>query len=109
MLTSLHSAVVVVDRDLSVRAWNDAATELWGLRQEEVHGHHFLNLDIGLPAERLGKPIRACLESGERQAITLEATNRRGKPITCSITCNPLRGHGGELGGVILVMDAMEA
>ena len=40
--------------------------DLWGLRNEEVKGQNFLNLDIGLPVENLRADIRACL-SGERQ------------------------------------------
>ena len=62
----------------------------------------------GYSVEQLSKPIRACLESGERQAITLEATNRRGRAITCSVTFNPLRDLGGGIDGVILVLDATE-
>jgi two-component system, chemotaxis family, CheB/CheR fusion protein len=108
VLTSLHSAVVVVDRELSVLVWNESAAELWGLREDEVRGAHFLNLDIGLPVEQLSKPIRACAETGEGQEVTLDATNRRGKPIRCTIVCAPLRGPIGEIDGVILVMDATE-
>jgi two-component system, chemotaxis family, CheB/CheR fusion protein len=108
VLTSLHSAVAVVDRDLSVLVWNEAATELWGLREDEVRGEHFLNLDIGLPVEQLSKPIRACAETGDRQEVTIEATNRRGRRITCAITFNPLRYRADEVDGVILVMDATE-
>jgi two-component system, chemotaxis family, CheB/CheR fusion protein len=51
VLGSLGAAVAVVDRDLQVTAWNDAAFELWGLRLDEVLGKHFLNLD-NRPARR---------------------------------------------------------
>ena len=67
-----------------VRKWNHRAEDLWGLRADEVLRKNFLNLDIGLPVERLGHPIRACL-AGEAEVldVTLDATNRRGRPIRC--------------------------
>jgi two-component system CheB/CheR fusion protein len=62
ILTSLRSAVVVLDRESDIRIWSRKAEELWGLRGEEVEGVAFQNLDIGLPVERLKAPIRACIE-----------------------------------------------
>ena len=53
ILRSLDAAVIVVDREMRVTAWNDGAHELWGLAADEVQGEHFLNLDIGLPVEEL--------------------------------------------------------
>jgi len=49
ILTSLRSAVAVVDRDLHVRKWSRRAEDLWGMRSDEVLQKNFLNLDIGLP------------------------------------------------------------
>ncbi len=106
ILGSLSSGVVVLDRDMAVRIWNDQAADLWGLRADEVDGHHFLNLDIGLPVDRLRAPIRACLSgqsSGEQ--LTLAAVNRRGRQITCLVTISPLKADTHERDGVILVMD----
>src|SRR2546423_6859690 len=58
ILTSLRSAVIVIDRELRVHVWNPEAAELWGLRADEVRGAHFFNLDIGLPVAELQHPIR---------------------------------------------------
>ena len=44
---------------------------LWGLREQEVRGKHFIGLDIGLPTERLKQPINSCL-TGDRERIELE-------------------------------------
>lgn len=106
VLTSLKSGVVVVDRELKVLAWNEQAQELWGLRESEVSGQHFLNLDIGLPVEQLKPAIRGCL-NGESATdiVTLDAINRRGKPIRCGVTCTPLRGGDEGLRGAILMME----
>ena len=53
ILVSLGAGVVVLDEELRVRAWNEQAAELWGLRPDEVQGQHFANLDIGLATDRL--------------------------------------------------------
>jgi two-component system, chemotaxis family, CheB/CheR fusion protein len=111
ILTSLRSAVAVVDRDLHVRKWSRRAEDLWGMRSDEVVRKNFLNLDIGLPVDRLRAPIRACL-NGEASALdlTLDATNRRGRPIQVHVTCMPLGVGTPEEPprGVILLMEEMD-
>ena len=110
ILTSLRSAVAVVDRDLHVRKWSQRAEELWGLRSEEVLLKNFLNLDIGLPVERLRAPIRATLTGeGDATDLTLDATNRRGRPIVVRVVCTPLAPAGGaDPRGVILLMEELD-
>ncbi|RYZ67926.1 MAG: PAS domain S-box protein [Proteobacteria bacterium] len=84
ILSSLRVGVVVLDHDLHVRIWNHRAEDLWGMRQDEVVGKHFLNLDIGLPTERLRLPIRACVAGDvDQHEMVLEAVSRRGKAIAC--------------------------
>src|SRR5207245_2532165 len=61
ILTGLEVGVVVVDPKLQVLAWNHRAEDMWGLRSDEVQGRHFMNLDIGLPVEKLLQPVRAVL------------------------------------------------
>jgi two-component system, chemotaxis family, CheB/CheR fusion protein len=107
ILTSLRGAVVMLDRELHIRKWNPRAEDLWGLRPEEVQGRNFLNLDIGLPVDRLKAPIRSCL-AGEREFIelALDAINRRGKPVHLKVTCTPLAGPDmKDPQGVILLME----
>jgi two-component system CheB/CheR fusion protein len=106
VLAGLQGGVAVLDRELRVLAWNGSAEELWGLRKEEVSGKHLLNLDIGLPVERLRPALRSCLSNGgERSMLTLDAVNRRGRTIRCEITCTPLRGPDDEVRGAILLME----
>jgi two-component system CheB/CheR fusion protein len=107
ILSSLSSAVVVVDRDLAVRGWNKGARELWGLIEDEVQGKHLLNLDIGLPVEQLRSPIRKVLAGEEQAPFTLPALNRRGRQIEARVTATPLRSAG-DIRGAILMMDAVE-
>jgi two-component system CheB/CheR fusion protein len=110
ILTSLRSAVAVVDRDLHVRKWSRRAEDLWGLRSDEVIQKNFLNLDIGLPVERLRAPIRACLaDEAEFLDLTLDATNRRGRAVQVRVICTPLTTPQLETArGVILVMEELD-
>ncbi|HEX6966638.1 MAG TPA: CheR family methyltransferase [Gemmatimonadaceae bacterium] len=109
ILMSLRGGVVVLDRELKVLIWNSQAEDQWGLRGDEVIGKHFLNLDIGLPVEQLGRPLRACLSTDAVQTTTtVDATNRRGKPITCDVTCMPLVGPRFEVRGAILIVESRD-
>ena len=101
--------VVVVDRDLQVQAWNEAATELWGVRADEVHGAHFLNLDIGLPVGELSRAIRETMKSGEPREVTVDAHDRRGRAIRCRVRTTPLDGSDPGVDGAMLVVDTESA
>ena len=107
VLGSLRGAVVVLDPELRVEVWNEKATDLWGVRDEEVRGMHFMMLDIGLPVQALAKPIRACLSGeSEGETLSLDAINRRGKSISCDVTCMPMRrASGDDVRGVIVLME----
>jgi len=106
ILTGLEVAVIVVDPNLQVLAWNHRAEDLWGLRASEVQGRHLMNLDIGLPVEQLRQPVRAVLaKETERVELTLECRNRRGRMIRCPIRCTPLTSGTGEMLGAILLME----
>jgi two-component system CheB/CheR fusion protein len=105
ILSGFRGGVVVLDRDLMVLVWNQRAEELWGLRADEVREKHFLNLDIGLPVEKLRPAMRASLAGEPAPPVEVDAVNRRGKSFRCQVTCTPLRGADGEARGVILLME----
>ncbi len=109
ILSSLRSAVVVVDQDMRIEIWNRRAEELWGLRQDEVRGKSLMALDIGLPTEQLHGTIKACLGGEERKEVTLEAVNRRGRPIRCSVSCTRLAGESSTRGTVVVVREVETA
>jgi two-component system CheB/CheR fusion protein len=109
VLTSLEAGVAVVDQDMRVRMWNRRAEDLWGLRSCEVLGQHFLNLDIGLPVDRLRPVVRSALgTSGSADEITVDAVNRRGRDVVVRVACTPLRNlDGGLIGqGAIIMMES---
>ena len=95
----------MLDEELRVLVWNQRAEDLWGVRQDEVQGQHFLNLDIGLPVGQLRHTIKACLNGENGSEVAVDAINRRGKPIRCQVTCTPLAGPDKEARGVILMME----
>src|SRR5581483_11370371 len=45
ILAGLDVAVIVVNSDLTVLAWNHRAEDLWGLRGDEVQGRQLMTLD----------------------------------------------------------------
>ncbi|MEO7716788.1 MAG: CheR family methyltransferase [Capsulimonas sp.] len=105
VLSSMHGAVVVMNREVEVQSWNSKAEELWGLSAKEVQGKHFFSLDIGLPVDQLKQSIHACLAGGVTSfEDVIEATHHQGKAITFKLTCTPLV-DGEDLCGVIMVME----
>ena len=101
----LDGAITVFDPDLRVLVWNPGAEDLWGVRQEEVRGQHFLNLDIGLPVDQVLPALRAAMggENGTESTV-IQATNRRGRTVVCRVTCSPLLDSDRTLRGAIMVV-----
>ena len=109
ILSSLEAAVVVLDRDLTVRVWTRQAQNLWGLRHDETVGHHLLNLDSGLPTAQLHPWLRAVI-AGQEPAVVgqrLRAVDRRGRTIDLRITVSALQADGdvSPTGALLLMED----
>jgi two-component system, chemotaxis family, CheB/CheR fusion protein len=101
----LGGAVAVLDPDLRVLVWNHGSEDLWGVRQDEVQGQHFLSLDIALPVDQVHPALRQAMtaEDGSHSTV-VQATNRRGKSIRCRVTCSPLVGTDRIVRGTIVVV-----
>ena len=110
VLGSFRAGVVVVDQALRVLAWNSAAEDLWGIRQDEVKGQHLLNLDIGLPVSELHPLLRRQVsEDGPpHDTVELAAVNRRGRPVQVRVTVSSFSQRAGERGGAVILMDPTE-
>jgi two-component system CheB/CheR fusion protein len=105
ILAGLEVGVVVVDPRVQVIAWNHRSEDMWGLRADEVQGRYLMNLDIGLPVERLNPPIRVVLsQDTTHRELSLDCVNRRGRSVRCDIRANPLLSQSGEILGVILLI-----
>ena len=111
VLTSLRGGVAVLDADLRIEVWNERASELWGLRADEVRGQSFLALDIGLPVHDIARALRTCLAGDSREEkLSVTAVSRRGRTIGCRVTCTPLRSALDALPrGVIIVTEEIPA
>ena len=106
VLTSIRGGVVVIDTDQRVLVWSRGAQDLWGLREDEVVGKHFMALDIGLPVADLKPSIRKSLNAQESTQLDMKATNRRGRAVTCHVMVSPLKGRQDDgARGVLLVME----
>jgi len=106
ILASMGIAIVVVDGQQQVRIWNRQAEQLWGTRADEAVGEHVLNLDIGMPLDRLGQPIRETLAGATDDGrVVVNATDRRGRAFKCRVTLMPLAQRGSEPTGVIVLME----
>jgi two-component system CheB/CheR fusion protein len=108
ILGSIDSGVVVLDRELRIEAWNPSAFELWGLRSEEVVGTHFMNLDIGLPVEKLRAAFRDSLNGEQMHQVSVSAVNRLGRAVECTLNIAPWRNAARDVTGLIVMMEADE-
>jgi two-component system CheB/CheR fusion protein len=110
VLGSFRAGVVVVDQALRVLAWNAAAEDLWGIRQDEVKGQHLLNLDIGLPVSQLHPLLRRQVadDGPPHDSVELDAVNRRGRPVQVRVTVSSFSQRPDERGGAVILMDPIE-
>jgi two-component system CheB/CheR fusion protein len=105
ILGNLGLAVIVLDHEQRVQLWNDTATDLWGLRESEAQGEHFLSLDTGFPMAELSGPVRSALsEKAESVELSVDAVNRRGRAFTCEVRVLPLADAVGTNYGAMLLM-----
>jgi two-component system CheB/CheR fusion protein len=110
ILTALRVGVVVVDKDQLVQVWNAQSADLWGLRPDEVEGRHLMGLDIGLPLEHV-KPILVDVLAGREDGMEVDvpARDRRGRDITCRVSCIPMRDGEAEISGAIVLVEEVVA
>lgn len=106
VLGSLRAAVIVVSAEFVVQVWNWQAEDLWGLREHETVGHHLLNLDSGLPTERLKPLIREVLaDPAAVGEVMLDAINRRGRPVRLRATVTALVNGDDRSSGALIVLE----
>ena len=109
ILTSLGIGVIVLDQRQNIEVWNGHAEDLWGVRAREAEGDHIMSLDIGLPVDRLRKPLKAVMNGSTREDLELEATDRRGKAFRCRVTVVPLALTGKDSKGAVILAERLPA
>ncbi|SDD54430.1 two-component system, chemotaxis family, CheB/CheR fusion protein [Geodermatophilus telluris] len=107
VLSSFRAGVVVVDSELQVLAWNAAAEDLWGVREDEAVGQYLLNLDIGLPVSQLHPMLRRQVggDGPAHETVELGAVNRRGRPVRVRVTISEFAPAPGRRSGAVVLMD----
>ncbi len=106
ILGSIRLGAVTVDQELRILTWNRRAEEFWGVPSAEAVGQFLLNLDIGLPVERLKQPLREVLERGRRQSeLFLPSVLHDGRPCHVRIILSPLLMPDGGCSGVSILME----
>jgi two-component system, chemotaxis family, CheB/CheR fusion protein len=108
ILTGLGAAVVVLDGDFRVLAWNATAEAMWGLEFEDVRDRSFLGLDLGFPIDELRTNIGTCLKGAGPNEVMLSAVDRRGQRIRCRVRCKPLPEVAGNQQGVLLLLEEQQ-
>jgi two-component system CheB/CheR fusion protein len=105
LANSVNLGMVVVNREMQVVVWNQAAEELWGLRSEETIGSVLTSLDMGLPLDDI-KPMigHALVDSNSVGESVLDAVNRRGRQTRIRVTCTPFVSSE-SIGGAMLLME----
>src|SRR3989441_4355296 len=105
---NIELGAAVLDGSGRVLVWNERAADLWGVRSDEVVGHSFFDLDIGLPAEQLRKLVQAGTGGANRHdELVVVAGTRKGRQNRRRVIAHTL-GGGGQPGGVVLVMEELK-
>ena len=106
VLSSVGLAIVVLDDRLTVRSWNAAAEDMWGLRADEVRDEVFFGLDFGLPVAEIRGIVEQARTADVRTGpVEVPAIDRKGRALGCQIICSPLVG---ESGGVVIIMEPID-
>jgi PAS domain S-box-containing protein len=98
-------AIIFADRDGVIRAWNQAATEVFGYPREEAIGH---SLDLIVPEEFRAAHWRGyerALSDGRTKyrgkAMPTRATRREGSTIYVELTFAIIHGPDGAVTGAL--------
>ena len=106
ILRSIDVGIIVLDDNLIVQSWNRWSENIWGLRNDDVTGEPFLDLDIGLPVQLLRRPLQDILETqAPAEPVEMEAMDRRGRRISCRIRISPLLYDNRQARGAILIIE----
>ena len=109
ILSGLHVGAIVLGPEFEVQFWNEESEDLWGMREHEVIGKHFLNLDIGFPVHEFRTQIRDALADPKSLSeTTIEATNRRGKLVHLHVRILPVPAQSSRSSVAILVEEQPE-
>jgi two-component system CheB/CheR fusion protein len=104
-LDSLEGAIVAVDIQGVVTAWNLAAQRLWAARAGDVIGHPLARLPVGPLARIVNGAVERVIRDGRaEQLLDVPFTPPDGQERRASIRVIPLRNDAGGITGALATM-----
>jgi len=105
LLDSLEAAIIVLDREGVVTAWNQTAERTWGLRSEHAVGRPFFALPIGQVSQQARAVFDAVVTTGEPADLPdVTSGPPGGTGHGVALRLQPLRVRTGEIVGAIAVL-----
>jgi len=104
LLDAIPHGIAVVDRDCKIVAINQTLEVLTGVPLADALGV-YVDFILRSNIARRGRTFREVLASGETQAIEGDIVSRDRRKIPMRFTIAPLRGHGAEPAGLVIVLD----
>lgn len=96
-------AIMMLDNELKIKAWNPAAERIFGEREEDVLGRPFA--DVAGNGDREGFTwLEETLNDKPSSQLETRLVNRDGRPVDVNIWTATLREIDGELAGVMAVI-----
>jgi two-component system CheB/CheR fusion protein len=90
VLNNVGSSVIIMDENLTVKAWNGAPASIWGGVDVEFTGRPLTDLNIGIPLKYLVDQLGNVIETGKSANITLQCTDQQGKKIIVDVLIDML-------------------
>jgi two-component system sensor histidine kinase PilS (NtrC family) len=101
ILENLSSGLATIDAGGSVRHWNRAAAEIFGVPPSAVQGKHYME-SFGPGLEAFASRLREALERGaEGTRFEVTVSTKDGRTVPLGISTSLLLGAAGERRGVI--------
>ena len=97
------SAIILLNSQLVVEEWNLAATELWGLREDDVVGEPFFALEFGLPLGTLQEAVRASRSAGAATEQPGGSRDRSVRACRLRVRVMPISGHEPETSAMLVM------
>jgi PAS domain S-box-containing protein len=101
MLDAVGDAVIAADTDHKIIFWNDAATRIYGWKQEEVIGHYAADILVPELSKEEALKITSQLNRGVMWVGECRVHHRDGHVFPIHITDSPVFNDKGELVAII--------
>ena len=108
VLDLTRDAVVVIDQNLHIEAWNAPAAELWGVASGDGLGRPIATLGLGLPVEELSRRLTALVTGDDDRPFEVRISDHRSRELTCRVRGTPLRDAEGRVGGAVLTLEPVD-